>query len=157
MSKSVNNTTKQTKHKIRIKRTGLSVYITWDQLDQLADQWAKKAFGAHVHGETERDETDCYIAVNGLRDSDYERFKAYYDKYDKDGAFEVKEEFATGASKSVFPEVVSIGILNEKLSSILGHAVSGMLADYNGVCFMELNPRTCRDTALGGEHGGTET
>lgn len=155
MRKSVNNTTKQAKHKIRIRRTGMSVYITWDQLDQLTNQWAKKTFGDHVHGETERDETDCYIAVNGLRNSDYEHFKAYYDKFDKDGIYEVKEEFATGALKSVFPETVTMGILNEELSSILGHAVSGMLAGYDGVCFMEMNPHAYRDTALAGEQGGT--
>ena len=152
MSKT-NNTTKQTQNKIQIKHTGLSLYIVWEQLDQLADQWAKKAFGDHVHGKTERDEADCYIVVNGLLDSDYERFKAYFEKYDKDGDYEVEEEFAIGASTSVFPEVITLGILNEELSSLLGHAVSGMFAGYDGVCFTQMNPRTCNDTIADGDRG----
>ena len=122
---------------MKIQDTGRSFYISWDSLDTLALAWAGKVFGNHVKGEMERDGTACYIVVHGLHPEDYERYKAFYEKYDSARDYDPESEFETGELNTAFPETVTLGILNEELSRNNCIHASQMIATYSGVFFLE--------------------
>ena len=122
---------------MKIQDTGRSFYIPWDGLDALALAWARKVFGDHANGEMERDGTACYIAVHGLQPENYERYKVFYEKYDSVKDYDPEAEFETGELNTVFPETVTLGILNEELSLKNCIHASQMIATYSGVFFLE--------------------
>ena len=125
---------------MNIKITGQSIFIAWDDLDSMADKWAKKVFGAHVHGETVRDEIDCYITIHGLKAEDYKWFKVFYEKYDRENDYDPQMEFEVGEKSSIFPGTVSLGIFNEELSERIGFRITKIIAIYTGVFFIEMDP-----------------
>ena len=117
---------------------GNTLFLTWPQLDQLFDRFAKSYFGPHVRGEGERDETDCNISFTGLKVSDYEKFCQLFNRYDKDFDCEPEYEFCTGEQSALCPTCVTLGVLSDILHEEFQFPWVGKLsATYDGVYVME--------------------
>lgn len=117
---------------------GNSVFVPWDQLDHSFNLWAKSYFGPHVSAEAERDETDCYLSVSGMKPEDYKKFAQMFAAYDKDGDYDASSEFvAAPVAASTLPGCVTRGVMSH-LAVALGLRQWGSnIATYDGVFIME--------------------
>ncbi len=123
---------------------GNSIFVTWPQIDNLFDAWAKSYFGEHVNGSGERDDTDCFVAVVGLRDTDEEKFSLLFDKYDRDRDYDPYYEFCTGEQAAILPDCISRGVISEAFKEFGMNSVGKFLAISDGVFLME-NELNCMD------------
>lgn len=116
---------------------GNSIFVTWPQIDNLFDAWAKSYFGEHVKGSGERDDTDCYVAILGLKDTDENKFSQLFDKYDKDRDYDPYYEFCTGEQKALLPDCITRGVMSEAFKDLSMKSIGKLLAIQDGVFLME--------------------
>lgn len=117
---------------------GKAAFVPWTELDHCFNLWAKSYFGPHVSAEAERDETDCYLSLSGLKPEDYKKFECLFAAYDKDGDCDAAEEFgAEPIITATLPDCVTRGTM-AKLAASLGLQQWGCsMATYSGVFVME--------------------
>lgn len=126
--------------KLYYRPLGNSVFVPWDQLDFSANLWAKSYFGPHVSGSFEREETDCYLQVSGMKPEDFTKFEQLFKAHDKDGDYEAAYEFvADPVSASTLPGCVTRGVMSHFAVALGLQQWGTNIATYNGVFIMEEN------------------
>jgi hypothetical protein len=120
-----------------VKPMGTTAFVTWKEIDVLANKWAKSYFGPHVNGTAAREETDCYFAISWLTKDDFEKFSKLFVQYDKEHDFEAESEFCTDGLASVLPDSITREILNEILRPAGMQSIGHISATYDGIFIME--------------------
>lgn len=117
--------------------TGKSVFVNWEQMDGLFNQWGKAYFGEHVTCTADREETDCNVAITDMDKGDFAKFKQLYALYDKEKELEPESDFGDGDSYVTLPALISLGVIGEVLDGTGLSRVGGCLAFYDGVLLVE--------------------
>lgn len=116
---------------------GRSLFIGWEQLDNVVNRWAKSYFGEHVAGFGEREETDLYIGFSSLKQSDYEKYAMLFDKYDRENDYDAAEEFLAGLQYATMPCELTLKLLHDILPNQDLRMCGTVVATENGVFVME--------------------
>ena len=129
------------------KPLGKSMFVIWDQVDAVINNWAQAYFGTHVSGFGVREETDFLICLRGLKPSDYEKFAQLFHQHDQAHNYDPEAEFSLEGYDVEFPAAVARGILYEALPGQGLQSFGTILATYDGIFVMENDLQKQREQA----------
>lgn len=116
---------------------GNSIFVTWPQIDNCFDTWAKAYFGDHVTGAGEREDSECYISLKGLKGTDEDKTLQLFTQYDKEHYEDPYDYFSLEEDKVLLPDCIARGVLSETFKEFNMNGIGNSLATQKGVFFME--------------------